>query len=68
MIKSQQYRTQEKNKQAALARLREIALDAIKVTKVRKATRPTHGSKKRRLEGKKQRGQIKQLRQNVRDD
>lgn len=68
VIKSQQYRTQEKNKQAALSRLREIILDAIKVTKVRKATRPTMGAKKRRLEGKKQRGQIKQLRQKVQHD
>lgn len=68
VIKSQQYRTQEKNKHAALSRLREIILDAIKVTKVRKATRPTMGAKKRRLEGKKQRGQIKQLRQKVQHD
>jgi len=68
VIKAQQFRTQEKNKQAALARLREFILEATKVTKIRKPTRPTLGAKKRRLEGKKKRSQIKRLRQNYFED
>jgi len=59
IIKAQQYRTQEQNRNDALERLQELILAAIKVEKARRPTKPTLGSKKRRLEGKSQRGNIK---------
>ena len=59
IIKAQQYRTQEQNRGDALERLKELILAAIKVEKARRPTKPTLGSKKRRLEGKSQRGSIK---------
>ncbi|PMK06854.1 alternative ribosome rescue aminoacyl-tRNA hydrolase ArfB [Vibrio splendidus] len=65
IIKAQQYRTQEQNRDDALARLKELILEATKVQKVRRATKPTRGSQKRRLEGKKQRSTTKLLRGRV---
>jgi ribosome-associated protein len=59
VIKAQQYRTQEQNRADALERLKELILAATKVEKSRRPTKPTLGSKKRRLEGKTQRGSIK---------
>lgn len=59
IIKAQQYRTQEQNRNDALERLKELILAAIKVEKARRPTKPTLGSKKRRLEGKSQRGSVK---------
>lgn len=59
IIKAQQYRTQEQNRKDALERLKELILAAIKVEKARRPTKPTLGSKKRRLEGKSQRGSVK---------
>ncbi len=59
VIKAQQYRTQEQNRTDALERLKELILAATKVEKSRRPTKPTLGSKKRRLEGKTQRGSIK---------
>ncbi|MFA0502503.1 aminoacyl-tRNA hydrolase, partial [Vibrio sp. 10N.222.46.A1] len=65
IIKAQQYRTQEQNRDDALVRLKELILEATKVQKVRRATKPTRGSQKRRLESKKQRSTTKQLRGRV---
>ncbi len=59
VIKAQQYRTQEQNRADALERLAELIRDAGKVEKKRRPTKPTLGSKKRRLEGKAKRGAIK---------
>ncbi len=59
ILKAQQYRTQEQNRADALERLKELILAATKVEKARRPTKPTLGSKKRRLEGKTQRGSIK---------
>ena len=59
VIKAQQYRTQEQNRADALERLAEIIRSVTKVDKARRPTRPTLGSKKRRLEGKTKRGAIK---------
>jgi len=59
VIKSQEFRSQEKNKAAALMRLHEMIIAAIKVEKPRRPTRPTRNSQKRRLEGKARRGEIK---------
>ena len=62
VLKAQQYRTQEANKKDAVQRLHEIVNAANQVKPTRYATRPTRGSRKRRLETKTQRGQLKQLR------
>ena len=59
VIKAQQHRSQEMNRQDALARLEELVAGAALVPRVRRATRPTRASKQRRLEGKTQRGQTK---------
>lgn len=59
VLKAQQYRTQEQNRNDALERLRELILAAIKVEKKRRPTKPTLGSKTRRLEGKSKRSSIK---------
>lgn len=59
VLKAQQYRTQEQNRADALERLVELIRSATKVEKARRPTRPTLGSKKRRLEGKSKRGAIK---------
>jgi ribosome-associated protein len=59
IIKAQQYRTQEQNRSDALERLAELIRNAAKTEKARRPTKPTLGSKKRRLEGKSKRGTIK---------
>jgi ribosome-associated protein len=62
VIKAQRLRTQEKNREDALERLTEMIAAAIKVHKTRHATKPTLASKKRRIEGKARRGNVKQMR------
>jgi ribosome-associated protein len=62
ILKAQQYRTQEANKKDAIARLHEIVNAANQVKPMRYATKPSYGSKQRRLEGKTIRKQVKQLR------
>ncbi|WP_339730961.1 alternative ribosome rescue aminoacyl-tRNA hydrolase ArfB [uncultured Pseudomonas sp.] len=59
VIKAQHYRTQEQNRADALERLAELIRGAVKTEKARRPTKPTLGSKKRRLEGKSIRGTIK---------
>jgi len=65
VIASQRYRDQERNREDCLERLREIVLRALVVPKVRKATKPTKGSKRRRLAEKKRRSETKQGRRDV---
>ena len=65
VIKSQQYRSLEKNREEAMERLHELVARAAHVPKPRRATKPSKASKKRRLEGKTKRGQIKALRGRV---
>ena len=62
ILKAQQYRTQEANKKDAIKRLHAIVNAANQVKPTRYATRPSYGSKQRRLEGKTIRSQVKQLR------
>ena len=68
VLKAQQYRTQEANKKDAIARLHAIVNAANQVKPTRYATRPSYGSKQRRLEGKTIRGQTKQLRGKIAHD
>lgn len=67
IIKAQKHRTQDKNRDDALVRLQALIQAATVVQKVRRATRPTLGSKKRRLEGKNRRSKTKSLRGKVRE-
>lgn len=65
IIKAQQFRTQEKNKQEALDRLVEIIKSAVIVQKTRRATKATKGSQKRRMDRKTRHGKTKALRGKV---
>ena len=65
VIKSQRFRTQEKNRADALARLRELIGAVAVVRKKRKPTRPTRASKARRLDSKTRHGKTKTLRGRV---
>ena len=62
IIKAQEYRSQDMNREAALARLVALIRQAMVVEKSRRATKPTKGSKIRRVEGKVRKGAIKALR------
>jgi ribosome-associated protein len=62
IITSQLTRDQERNRQDCLDKLRAIILQALAVPKARKKTRPSRGSKRRRLQDKKQRSDVKQNR------
>ncbi|SEK00755.1 MULTISPECIES: alternative ribosome rescue aminoacyl-tRNA hydrolase ArfB [unclassified Variovorax] len=67
VLKAQQHRTQEMNRADALARLQAVVDSVATPPRVRRATKPTYGSKQRRLEGKSQRSQTKSLRGRVQD-
>ena len=67
VIKAQQHRTREKNREDALRRLRELIIRAAVVQKSRRPTKPTRGSQKRRVDSKVKRGRIKSLRGKVRE-
>src|SRR5574337_156078 len=62
VIKAQQYRTQEANRLDALARLQALVDSVARPPRVRRATRPTLGSQRRRLESKSRRSGLKALR------
>lgn len=65
ILKAQKHRTQEKNREDALKRLGELIAKALIVKKKRKATKPGAESKKKRLDTKAKRGEIKSLRGRV---
>ncbi|GHB92139.1 alternative ribosome rescue aminoacyl-tRNA hydrolase ArfB [Cerasicoccus arenae] len=62
IIKAQDSRSLEMNRELALKRLREIILAATKIEKKRRPTRPTRNSQKRRVESKKKQGEKKAMR------
>lgn len=62
IIKAREYRSQEKNKEMALARLQELIKSVTVLRKKRKPTKPTMASKFKRLESKTKRGRLKNLR------
>ena len=68
VIKAQQFRTREKNKEDGLERLRILIQKALVRPKKRKPTRPTRSSKRKRLNQKSRRGNLKRLRGRVRSE
>ncbi|MDH4173699.1 MAG: alternative ribosome rescue aminoacyl-tRNA hydrolase ArfB [Betaproteobacteria bacterium] len=67
VIKAQQHRSLDLNRAEALARLHALVAAAAQVPKRRRPTRPTRGSKERRIEAKQRRGRLKALRGRVQD-
>ncbi len=68
IIKAQEYRSQLKNKEDALFRLKELIKSAMVVKKKRRPTKPTKSSQKRRVDSKKKRSQVKSNRRKVDDE
>lgn len=62
VIAAQRFRTQERNREDARERLAALILAATKVAKKRVPTKPTKGSKERRLSGKRERSEVKNTR------
>jgi ribosome-associated protein len=65
VIKAQQFRTQEKNRDEALSRLAELIRNAVVIKKKRRPTRPTKSSQQKRMNSKTKRGRTKDLRRKV---
>ncbi len=65
IIKAQQFRTQEQNREDALNRLRELIVGATQVQKKRRDTKPSRNSQRKRMDKKTQRGQTKTMRGKV---
>jgi ribosome-associated protein len=68
ILKAQRYRSQERNRQDAIDRLREIVEQAAAVAPERRPTRPTRASQRRRVDAKVRRGQTKAARRKPGDD
>ena len=67
VLKAQSHRTQDMNRLDAFARLHELVNSVAVPPRIRRPTKPTYGSRQRRLEGKAQRSQTKVLRSRVSD-
>ncbi len=65
VIKAQEHRSQQKNRQEALERLQAMVTQAVAVRKTRKATRPTLVSRKKRMEDKAHKSVVKRMRKKV---
>jgi ribosome-associated protein len=68
VIQSQEFRDQERNRQACLEKLRDLIRQAAIVPKVRRPSKPTRGSKERRLAAKKRRSAMKSQRGRIGED
>ena len=68
VIKAQQHRSQEMNREAAIRRLEQLVQGVATPPKPRRPTKPTRSAKRKRLEAKLQRGRIKALRRRVAED
>jgi ribosome-associated protein len=68
VIKAQTTRSQEKNRAEALERLQQLLVQVTYTPKVRRPTRPTKGSQKRRMDKKTQHGKQKSLRSKISPD
>jgi ribosome-associated protein len=67
IIEAQRFRTQERNREDAIARLIELIRRAAEKPKPRKKTKPSQVAKQRRIESKKRRGETKRMRRTVPD-
>ena len=67
VLQAQTHRSQDMNRSEALRRLQEMVDGVATVAPERKATKPTRASQRRRVEGKRQRSEVKALRGAVRD-
>lgn len=67
IIKAQQSRHQDQNRDEALSRLRQLLKSVMTTRKRRRPTKPSRSAKERRIESKKRRGQTKASRGNIRD-
>ena len=67
VIKAQRYRSQDKNRADALARLQDLVTSAATVARARKATKPTRSSQRRRVDSKVKRGELKAARSRIVD-
>ena len=65
VIKAQQFRSLEKNRDDALERLGELIREAVKQERKRRPTKPSRSSEEKRLEGKEKRGRVKAMRNKV---
>ena len=68
MIKAQQYRSQDRNKRAAIERLQDLIRGALTEEKPRVKTMPSKRSNKQRVDSKRRRGQLKMARGKIKDD
>lgn len=67
VIKAQEHRSQEQNREEALRRLQELIKSVVVLKRKRKPTKPTRSSHQKRLDHKSKRGQVKSSRGQVRD-
>lgn len=67
VIKAQEHRSQEKNREEALRRLQELIKSVAMSPKKRRPTKPTRGSQKKRLDRKSKRGRLKVMRGKIAD-
>lgn len=68
VIKAQEHRRQEQNREEALQRLQDLIKSAVALLKPRKPSRPTRSSQRKRLDSKSRRSQRKEMRGNVTDE
>jgi ribosome-associated protein len=68
IIKAQQYRSQDRNKRAAIERLQDLVRSAMAEEKPRVPTKPSKSSGKKRVDTKRRRGQLKVARGKIKDD
>lgn len=64
ILTGSEHKSQHRNREAVLSRFASIVGEALEPPRQRRRTRPSRGSKERRLEQKKRRGEIKRLRRN----
>lgn len=67
VIKAQEHRTQEKNKEEAFRRLQELIKSVAVLPRKRKPTKPSRSSQRKRLDSKTKRGQLKSIRGKIED-
>jgi ribosome-associated protein len=65
VIKAQEYRSQEQNREEALKRLQSLIKSAVMIPRKRKPTQPSRSSQRKRLDSKNKWGQIKEMRSKV---